>query len=519
MIDIRIRIESLLKEIGERVYEKEHIISLSLLSAIAGESIFLLGPPGVAKSMVARRLKLAFKKARAFEYLMSRFSTPDEIFGPVSISKLKDEDTYERITEGYLPTADIVFLDEIWKAGPAIQNALLTVINEKIYRNGQFSVKVPLKGLIAASNELPATDQGLDALWDRFLVRLFVGGIEDMGEFDRMITDVNESEPIVDESLALSNEEYEQMMSEVSKTTINFSILEVIHFLRDQIAHYNQEIDKESSEQLPIYISDRRWKKIIRLLRASAYINNREQVGFSDCLLITHCLWSELEHREMAIEMVKKAITESTENYVLNSKDLMYNLQEFRQQLASCNSLSDEPDPALLLVDSFYHQIEGVRMKEKLLIFAADYQKLSKSGMLFVLHKDKYKTNCCILKKFDPILHSKVPQGQTYNVKRGVRSVIINEVEYALLCNKDSVPPPSIQKLKENYKFLEEKIVRIEKDLEHLLSIETTHMEQNLFLSKDEKRLFKNLLNLQRLSFIRYKNEFNELKDAYEQAT
>ncbi len=136
------------------MYEKEQIVAMGLLCAVAGENIFLLGPPGTAKSMVANRLKWIFKEAKSFDYLMSRFSTPDEIFGPISISRLKNEDKYERLVDGYLPSADVIFLDEIWKAGPSIQNTLLTAINEHIFRNGIQTLKLPMKVLIAASNEL-----------------------------------------------------------------------------------------------------------------------------------------------------------------------------------------------------------------------------------------------------------------------------------------------------------------------------------------------------------------------------
>jgi MoxR-like ATPase len=159
-MNVKTKIEALLGQLNAGIYEKEKTIALSLLSSIAGESIFLLWPPGAAKSLIARRLKYAYKDAKVFEYLMSRFSTPDEIFGPVSIKILKDEDKYERIVDNYLPSASVVFLDAIWKAGPSIQNTLLTVLNEKIFRNGEKEIQVPIKALISTSNELPTKDQG-----------------------------------------------------------------------------------------------------------------------------------------------------------------------------------------------------------------------------------------------------------------------------------------------------------------------------------------------------------------------
>ena len=334
------RFKLLLQEMNRGIYEKETEISLSLLAALAGESIILLGPPGVAKSMVARQLKTAFRDAQSFEYLMSRFSTPDEIFGPVSIQKLKTSDTYERAVEGYLPTADVVFLDEIWKAGPAIQNTLLTVINEKIFRNGNREMHLPLKLLVAASNELPAKGEGLEALWDRFVIRIesrpikleknframlldshadfsrstrvlghadfadnadFSGSMGESGSTDSM--DFSDSADFSD--LKITAEEYAEWAEKICKIGVKEEVLDAISAIRKSLRAVNVD---EAAERRNIYVSDRRWKNIVRLLRTSAFMQDREEVDICDLLPIYHCLWQESEERDAIRNIVIRAL-------------------------------------------------------------------------------------------------------------------------------------------------------------------------------------------------------------------
>ena len=313
------RFKLLLQEMNRGIYEKNTEISLSLLAALAGESVILLGPPGVAKSMVARQLKTAFRDARSFEYLMSRFSTPDEIFGPVSIQKLKTSDTYERAVEGYLPTADVVFLDEIWKAGPAIQNTLLTVINEKIFRNGNCEMHLPLKLLVAASNELPAKGEGLEALWDRFVIRIESRPIKLEKNFRAMLleaptdflgptdftdsTDFSGSTDFSD--LKITAEEYAEWAEKICKIGVKEEVLDAISAIRKSLRAVNVD---EAAERRNIYVSDRRWKNIVRLLRTSAFMQDREEVDICDLLPIYHCLWQEPEERDAIRCIVIRAL-------------------------------------------------------------------------------------------------------------------------------------------------------------------------------------------------------------------
>ena len=313
------RFKQLLGEMNRGIYEKETEISLSLLAALAGESIILLGPPGVAKSMVARQLKTAFRDAQSFEYLMSRFSTPDEIFGPVSIQKLKTSDTYERAMEGYLPTADVVFLDEIWKAGPAIQNTLLTVINEKIFRNGNREMHLPLKLLVAASNELPAKGEGLEALWDRFVIRIESRPIKREKNFRAMLleshADFSGSTGILGHAdfadnadfsdLKITAEEYAEWAEKICKIGVKEEVLDAISAIRKSLRAVNVD---EAAERRNIYVSDRRWKNIVRLLRTSAFMQDREEVDICDLLPIYHCLWQEREERDAIRNIVIRAL-------------------------------------------------------------------------------------------------------------------------------------------------------------------------------------------------------------------
>jgi MoxR-like ATPase len=302
----RDRIERLLKFLNSGLSEREEAVRLALLSALAGESIFFLGPPGTAKSMISRRVKEVFKdETTYFEYLLNEFSTPDEICGPVSLKGLEN-DEYKRITKGYLSKANIAFLDEIWKAGPAILNTLLSIINERKFHNGSDVQDVPLISLVTASNELPPEKRGLEALWDRLVLRVPVNCVNDENNFFKAITGTTK-ELKANESMKknlITLDELKTWQEKIDDVLIPEPVRNIITAIRKELTVKNNEADRGEKEKY--YVSDRRWKKIIRILRTSAFFNDRTEVDLMDCQLIQYCIWNTEEQQKESNQIVEK---------------------------------------------------------------------------------------------------------------------------------------------------------------------------------------------------------------------
>ena len=507
---VKPKITELLKRLNDGVIEKEEVIALSLLSSVAGESIFLLGAPGVAKSLVARRLKYAYKDGSSFEYLMNRFSTPDEIFGPVSISQLKDHDKYERIVKNYLPTATVVFLDEIWKAGPSIQNALLTVLNEKIYRNGEQEIQVPMKALISASNELPSKGEGLEALWDRFLVRLIVDGVKDKQSFNDMISKtLNSYNDTVGEALKITDDEYKKWNKQIDEIEIPENVFNVIHVVRSFIDQHNQ---REENKQNPIYISDRRWRKIVRLIRTSAFLNDRKVADLMDCFLIKDCLWNETEQIQTTSQFVRDAIQKHGYSLKFNFKGLKDELDEFKTEIKEETKFEkDTRVETLVNARNDYFEIVGFN-NENNLIRQIDYNNLTNSNEYVRLY-------------YYYEYYRQVQQNRTYNLRKGNSkfSIFINDQEYKL---KTTTKGEKRQITKKPHKKVEEdwdsRIANYldvtnnqKEELETYRTNDLKHLRTNLFVNPELANVVESHLTSTRKEIEKFEVEIRKIQNDY----
>ncbi|MCG8477615.1 MAG: AAA family ATPase [Spirochaetales bacterium] len=372
------RIRRLIEAVGKDLHEKEEVLRLTLLSALAGENTFLYGPPGVAKSLLARRIACVFRDARYFEYLLGRFTTPEELFGPVSISRLKDADKFERVVDGFLPSAEIVFLDEVWNASSPILNTLLTAINERRFRNGSEELLLPLRSVIGAAGDLAPDGAGVRVLWDRFLVRLAVSPVRESEAFIELITSTSDlyADPVPDGD-KITADELDEWSDKRDEVAVPREVAALILDVRERIARHNSMI-AETGDGTEIEVSDRRWKQAARLLRTSALLNDRSEVYAIDCAVLRHCLWSRQDEIPVIETIVREALRRYSSAGRFDPESAQRRLSAIEAELRSIGiSVREEDREEAVEYRGEYYRIKDFVEDHLSLIWIGDFQNLA----------------------------------------------------------------------------------------------------------------------------------------------
>lgn len=281
-------IAALCDELSASFAERRDVIRATARAFLAGEHVFVLGEPGTAKSLLIRSFAQALGLSY-WEYLMTRYSTPEELFGPLSIPELQ-KGRYTRNFSTYLPGAQVAFLDEIWKSNSGILNALLTATNERIFHDDGKPVQIPLVSLVGASNELPESESELAALYDRFLVRLVTQYVSDRDAFKAMVFSRKPFAPTVKIDLGAEQ-------AKVRAVEIPDDVQEALVTLRYRARDAGYKV------------SDRRWIQCVALIRAAAHLEGRTVATTDDLECLEDVLWRVPEEKTAVATLIQEVAT------------------------------------------------------------------------------------------------------------------------------------------------------------------------------------------------------------------
>lgn len=320
---------------------KEEIIRLLFVAAVAGEHMVMVGPPGTAKSALVRAFADTID-AKYYDYLLTRFTEPNEIFGPVDIQAFRSGQ-YRRRVEGMLPEAEIAFLDEIFKANSAILNSLLGVLNARRFAHGNVTLRVPLISMFAASNEVPS-DDALSALFDRFLLRVRVDYL-DSYQFRGLL---QKGAALEAKALAQAGGKAEHNVSARDLVAIQAQFGALLEGIDEEfLATYKGLVFQIRSEG--VGLSDRRVVKLLKLFMASAIFDGRDHVNDSDFFVLRH-VWNTPEQQDILQEIVGPVLDRWYEQHPEHARvgatpaslpELLAELRIIRETLASAEVLSD----------------------------------------------------------------------------------------------------------------------------------------------------------------------------------
>ena len=348
--DTAARLRAIGDELSDRFYERADVVRTLLVTLLAGRHSLILGPPGTAKSELARELTGRIEGASYWEILLSKFTAPTRMFGPIDVAA-PARGEYRQVYDGRATTAHVAFIDEIFKCSTAALNETLGYLNERIYHpeNGGEPVRCPLIGAITASNELPEGEDSA-AIYDRLLVRIEVKYLEDPSNFAALVR------------------------SAVSRPTAPTRTTVELAALRHTVAELVPAVDvpdpivdavctlRAALRRRELVASDRRWRQAVRLLQASAYLDGRRSVADSDLSVLTHVLWNSPAERPA----VEREVLHLVNPDAKKALDLADTIDELEAQLDAMAGQSREALSEWVIKKAHHQLATAGRRLEKL---------------------------------------------------------------------------------------------------------------------------------------------------------
>jgi MoxR-like ATPase len=338
------------RRLNGEIFEREHEVHSAMLALVGAQHHFSVGPPGLAKSLLVDRISRRIEGMEYFHWLLTKFTSPEEIFGGTDLLYMKETGLVRRVTDGKLPTAHVAFLDEIFKGSSPILNTLLTAMNERKFFNPGEDPRIPLITIFGASNEVPET-QELGAMWDRLHFRHVTAPLGSAAAFGRMMRSSLDPEPEAILSLA---DLYEAQRASQS-IHVSDDVLDAIIELRSTLRAHD------------VVVTDRRWKETMKIIRSEAWLQGNKEVTIDDCRPLVHVLWSDEAQRREVLTHVLSMINPLDRK----AQELWEALRDMENDLDTIMKESDNDRIKLQKCMEAFNKI--VKMKE-------DYKEIVKSG-------------------------------------------------------------------------------------------------------------------------------------------
>jgi len=346
-LDIRAKILALMDEMNDNIVERRAEIEGLVLATLSRNHIYLLGQAGVGKGYLIDTFVGQIKGASLFDILMSKDTIRDDVFGPMMLSELA-RDNYKQKVEGYLPTAQFAFLDEIFKCNSVILNRMLKVLNERKYLNGDEMLDVPLISMFCASNELPEDleegDANLMALYDRIVLRYIVAEIEDSDNYLHVMK--KEAKPV---TTVITLNEIEMAQKEVQAVEVPDTVLLALWDIKRRL------------KSVGCYISVRKLVWIQNIIKASAWLSGRTEADVSDLLVVKHCLWDTPDQ----IKDVKNVVTEVADPLLKEAEDIKDAVWEVRNEIDGIENAAEKAKACKSNLDKVSRQWRKLQEMER----------------------------------------------------------------------------------------------------------------------------------------------------------